>query len=69
VSRPEEWLGRRRSPVDQQSAARPVGEAKPSDVAGLGIVYADHAPEAEVQAEATQDAQTSGQAVDLEVPV
>jgi hypothetical protein len=46
-----------------------VPEAKPSDVHGLGVVRADHASEAQVQTEATQSTQASGQPVDLLVPV
>ena len=53
------------------SSRRPalVREAEPTDVHGLGAVRADHASEAQVQAEAAQDAQASGQPVDLHVPV
>ena len=69
VGRPEERLGRGRAPVDQQPAAGAVGEAEPSDVDGLGVVCADDAAEAQVQAEAAQGPQASGQPVDLQVPV
>ena len=69
VGRPEERLSRGGTPVDQQPATRAAGEAKPTDVHGLGIVRADHAPEAQVQTEAAQSAQPSGQPVDLHVPV
>ena len=69
VGRSEERLSRGGAPVDQQPATRAVGEAKPSDVHRLGVVRADHAPEAQVQAEAAQGAQASGQPVDLQVPV
>ena len=69
VGRPEERLGRGRAPVEQQPATRAVGEAEPSDVDGLGVVGADDAPEAQVQAEAAQGAQAGGQPVDLQVPV
>ena len=69
VGRSEERLGRGRAPVDQQPAARPVGEAKPSDVHRLGVVCPDDASEAQVQAEATQGTQPGGQPVDLHVPV
>ena len=69
VGRSEERLSRGGAPVEQQSAARAVGEAEPPDVHGFGVVRPDHAPEAQVQAEATQDAQASGQPVDLHVPV
>ena len=69
VGRAEERLGRRGAPVEQQPAARAVGEAEPSDVHGLGVVRADDAPEAQVQAEAAQGAQAGGQPVDLQVPV
>ena len=69
VRRSEERLSRGRAPVKQQPAARAVGEAKPPDVHGLGIVRADDAPEAQVQAETTQDAQAGAQPVDLHIPV
>ena len=69
MGRPEERLSSGRTPVEQQPAARLVLEAKPSDVHGLGIVRADDAPEAQVQAEAAQDAQAGRQPVDLHVPV
>ena len=69
VGRSEERLGRGRAPVDQQPTTRAVREAEPSDVHGLGVVRADHVPEAQVQTEATQGAQASGQPVDLHVPV
>ena len=69
VGRPEERLSRGGAPVEQQPAARAVGEAKPSDVDGLGVVRADDASEAQVKAEAAQDAQPGGQPVDLHVPV
>ena len=69
VGRSEERLSRGGAPVEQQPATRAVGEAKPSDVHGLGIVCADDASQAQVQTEAAQDAQASGQPVDLHVPV
>ena len=69
VGRPEERLSRGGTPVEQQPAARAVGEAKPSDIEGLGVVRADDAPEAQVKTEAAQDAQPGGQPVDLRVPV
>ena len=69
VGRPEERLGRRRAPVDEQPAALAVREAEASDVHGLGVVGADHVSEAQVQAEAAQGAQAGGQPVDLHVPV
>ncbi len=69
VGRPEERLGRGGAPVDQQPAARAVREAEASDVHGLGVVRADHVSEAQVQAEAPQGAQASGQPVDLHVAV
>ena len=69
VGRAEERLGRGGAPVDQQPATRAVGEAEASDVHGLGVVRADHVPEAQVQAEAAQGAQAGGQPVDLQVPV
>ena len=69
VGRAEERLGRGRAPVEQQPATRAVGEAEPADVDGLGVVGADHVPEAQVQTEAPQGAQASGQPVDLQVPV
>ena len=69
VGRTEERLRRGGAPVDQQPATRAVGKAKPPDVHRLGIVRADDAPEAQVQAEATQDAQPGGEPVHLQVPV
>lgn len=48
---------------------RAVGEAESSDVHGLGAVRADDASEAQVQTEAAQGTQTTGQPVDLHVPV
>ena len=69
VGRAEEGLGGRRAPVEQQSTAVAVGEAEPSDVHRLGVVGADHVPEAEVEAEAAQRPQAHGQAVDLLVTV
>jgi hypothetical protein len=69
VRRPEERLSRGGTPVEQQPVPRAVGEAKPSDVHGLGIACRDDASEAQVQTEAVQDAQASGQPVDLHVPV
>ncbi len=69
VGRGEERLGRGGAPVEQQPAARAVGEAEPSDVDGLGVVRADDVSEAEVQAEAAQGSQTTGQPVDLQIPV
>ena len=68
VGRSEERLSRGGAPVEQQPAARAVREAKSSDVHGLGVVRADDAPEAQVQAEAAQGAQPSGQPVDLQCP-
>ncbi len=65
----EERLGRGGTPVDQQTPAFAVGEAEPSDVHGLGAVGADDPTEAQVQAEAAQGAQASGEPVDLQVPV
>ncbi|ESU46960.1 hypothetical protein P376_5063 [Streptomyces sp. HCCB10043] len=69
VGGPEERLGGRRAPVDQQSAARAVGQAEPSHVQRLGAVGGDHAPEAQVEAEPAQGTQPGGQPVDLHVPV
>ncbi len=69
VSRAEERLGRGGTPVEQQPATGAVREAKPSDVDGLRVVRTDHASEAHVQTEATQQAQASGQPVDLQVPL
>ena len=69
VGRPEERLSHGGAPVDQQPAARAVGEAESSHVHGLGMVRADDASEAQVQAEAAQGAQAGGQPVDLHVPV
>ena len=65
----EERLGRGRAPVDQQPTTFAVGEAEPSDVHRLRVVGADHVAEAQVQPEAAQEAQPSGQPVDLQVPV
>ncbi len=65
----EERLGRGGTPVEQQPTARAVGEAKSSDVQGLGMVRADHVSEAQVQTETTQCTQASAQPVDLRVPV
>ncbi|GGX28604.1 hypothetical protein GCM10010341_57570 [Streptomyces noursei] len=69
VGRREERCGSRGAPVDQQPTPRAVGEAEPSDVHGLGVVRADDAPQAQIQAEAPQGAQTPGQPLDLRVPV
>jgi hypothetical protein len=69
VGRPEERLSRGGAPVDQQPASRRVSKAQPSDVHGIGVVRADDAPEAQVQAEAPQQAQASAQPVDLHIPV
>jgi hypothetical protein len=69
VGRAEERLGRRGAPVDQQSATRAVGEAESSDVHRLWIIGADDVSEAEVQAEATHEAQPGRQPVDLLVTV
>ena len=69
VGRSEERLGRGGAPVEQQPTTRAVREAEPSDVHGLGVVRADDVSEAQVQTEATQGAQASGQPVDLQVPV
>jgi hypothetical protein len=49
----EERFRRGGTPVDQEPTTRAVREANPSDVHGLGTVGADHAAEADVQAEAT----------------
>lgn len=69
VGGPEERLGRGGPPVDEQPAARAVGEAEPSDVHRLGVVGSDHVPQAQVQAEAAQGAQPGAEPVDLGVPV
>ena len=69
VGRTEERLGRGRAPVEQQPAARAVGEPEAPDVHRIGAVGAHDAAQAEVQAEAAQGAQASGQPVDLQVPV
>jgi hypothetical protein len=69
VCRCEERLGCWGAPVDQEPPPRAVGEAEPSDVGGLRAVRVDHAAEAKVQAVATQQAQASGQPVNLQVPV
>jgi hypothetical protein len=65
----EERLRRGGTPVEQQPAPGAVGEAEPSHVHGLGVVRADDASQAQVQAEAAQRAQAGGQPVDLQVPV
>ena len=74
MGRSEERLSRGGAPVDQRPATRCVGEAKPSDVHRLGVgclrlVCADHAPEPQVQAKATQPTQASRQPVHRHVPV
>ncbi len=69
VRRAEERLRRGGTPVDQQLAARAVPQAKPSHVHRLGVLRANHVPQAQVQAEPAQGAQPSGQPVDLQVPV
>ncbi len=69
VGRCEERLSRGGAPVDEQPTTGAVREAKPSDVHGLRVVCTDHVPEAQVQTEATQRTQASGQPVDLQVPV
>jgi hypothetical protein len=69
VGRPEERLRRRRAPVDEQPAARRVREAESSDVHGLGVVRSDHAPQAQVEAEAAQQPQPRAEPVDLLVAV
>ena len=69
VGRSEERLSRGGAPVEQQPTTRAVREAESSDVHGLGVVRADDVSEAQVQTEATQGAQASGQPVDLHVPV
>ena len=69
VGRREERLGRGGAPVDQEPTTRAICEAEPSDIRGLGAVCADHAAKAEVQAVATQQAQASGQPVNLQVPI
>ena len=69
VGRAEERLGRGGAPVEQQPAARAVGETEPPDVDGLAVPGADDVAEAEVQAEAPQGAQAGGQPVDLQVAV
>jgi hypothetical protein len=61
----EEWLRRRRPPVDQQPAAVAVGEPQPSDVQRLPRVLGDDAAEAQVQAEPAEQAQPRGQPVHL----
>lgn len=55
--------------VHSAATARAVREAEPPDVHGPGAVRADHAAQAQVQAEAAQRAQPSGQPVDLRIPV
>ena len=69
VGRAEERLSGGGAPVEQEPATGAVGEAKSSDVHGLGVVGADDVSEAQVQTEATQRAQASGQPVDLQVAV
>ena len=56
MGRREGRLGGGGAPVEQKPAARGVGEAGSPDVHGLGAVGADDAPEAQVQAEAAQEA-------------
>nr|BFE70663.1 hypothetical protein GCM10020092_039640 [Actinoplanes digitatis] len=69
MRRAEERLGDRRAPVDEQPAARAVGEAAPPDVHRLGFVRTDHAAQAQVGAEAPQIPKAGGQPEDLLVPV
>jgi hypothetical protein len=68
VGRPEEGLGRGGAPVDQQLVARVVHEAESPDVHGLRVLGAHDVAEAQVQTEAPQRTQASGQPVDLHVP-
>src|SRR5262249_9560402 len=69
VGRSEERLCRGGTPVEQQPTTRSVLEAKSSDVHRLRVLCADDASQAQVQTEATQGAQASGQPVDLDIPV
>ncbi len=69
VGGPEERLGGGGAPVDQQPAARAVGQAEPSHVQRAGAVGGVHPPEAQVQAEPAQGAEPGGQPVDLHVPI
>ena len=69
MGRSEERLSRRGSPVDAAADDPRVREPESSDVHGLGVVCADDASEAQVEAEAPQGAQASGQPVDLHVPI
>ena len=69
VGRPEERLGRRGAPVEQQPPARTVGETQPPDVHRLLVVRGHHVPEAQVETEPAQRAQPGGQPVHLEVAV
>ena len=69
MRRAEERLRGGRPPVDQQPPTRGVGEPEPPDVHGLRVVDTHDAPEAQVEAEATQGAKASREAVDLHVPV
>jgi hypothetical protein len=69
VRRREERLGCGGTPVDQQPTTSAVGEADPPDVQRLGALCADHAAKAQVETEATQHPQVSGQPVDLQVPI
>jgi hypothetical protein len=69
VGRSEERFGRGGAPVEQQPATRLVGEAESADVDRLGVVRADHAPQAQVKAEPAQQAEPGGQPVDLQVPL
>ncbi len=67
VGRAEERFGRGGAPVHQQPAPGVVAETESADVHGLGIVGADHPPEAQVEAETAQDGQPGGQPVDGQV--
>ena len=53
------------------SSRRPVGVGEPESahVHGLGVVGADHAPQAQVEAEAAQGAQSTAQASGLQVAI
>jgi hypothetical protein len=69
VGRAEERFGRGRTPVDQQLAPLAVRETESPHVHGFGAALGDHAPEAQVEPEATQRAQPSRQPMDLEIPL
>jgi hypothetical protein len=69
VRRPEEGLGGRRAPVDEQPVPVARGQPEPPDVHRLGPPDRVHASQAEVEAIAPQRPQAGGQPVHLEVPL